>query len=230
MIKVEDSVIARLKKENLNFEILVDCEKAMDFKKGKVSLDEVLVTDEVFKDSKKGEHASEHDLMNVFKTENKKEIAEIILKKGEVQLTTEFKNKLREVKKKKIAFLISQYAVNPQNNLPHPVERIENAMSEKKVKIDEFKQAESQVEDIVAELRDILPISYETKRLNLVIPADASGKSFGIVKKYAKILRESWLGDGSLSIDVEVPAGLQAGLFDDLNNIAHGRLESKDLK
>ena len=86
------------------------------------------------------------------------------------------------------------------------------------------------MEDIVAELRDILPISYETKRLNLVIPADASGKSFGIVKKYAKILRESWLGDGSLSIDVEVPAGLQAGLFDDLNNIAHGRLESKDLK
>jgi ribosome maturation protein SDO1 len=230
MIKVEDSVIARLKKENLNFEILVDCEKAMDFRKGNASIDDVLVTDDIFKDSKKGEHASEHDLMNVFKTENKKEIAERILKKGEVQLTTEFKNKLREEKKKKIAFSISQYAINPQSNLPHPLERIESAMDEKRVKIDEFKSAESQVESIVAELREILPISYETKRLNLVVPAEASGKSFGIIKKYAKILRENWLGDGSLSVDVEVPAGLQAGLFDDLNNIAHGRLESKDLK
>ena len=42
-------------------------------------------------------------------------------------------------------------------------------------------------------------------------------------------MKESWLSDGSLSVDVEVPAGLQAGLFDDLNDIAHGRVESKEI-
>ncbi len=230
MSNVEDSVIARLKKQEHNFEVLVDCEKAMSFKKGKANLDEALVTDDVFKDIKKGEHASEHDLKNIFGTENKREVAEKILKNGEIQLTTEYKNKLREEKKKKIAFLISQYAVNPQNNLPHPLERIESAMDEKKVKIEEFKSAEEQVENIVSELKEILPISYETKRLNLVIPAEASGKSFGILKKYGKLMKEEWLSDGRLSVNIEVPAGLQEGLFNDLNNITHGQIESKELK
>jgi len=230
MTNLEDSVVARLKKGNLNFEVLVDCEKALEFRKGNIDLDEVIISDDIFKDNKKGEHASEHDLKNVFKTDNKKIIIAKILKDGEIQLTTEYKNKLRDERRKKIAFIISQYAVNPQNNLPHPLARIESAMEEKKVKIDEFKSAESQVENIVSQLRDILPISYAIKKLNLVIPGDAGGRSFGIIKKYAKILKENWLSDGSLSVDVEVPAGLQADLFDDLNDISHGRLESRDIK
>jgi ribosome maturation protein SDO1 len=227
---MDDSVIARLKKQNHNFEILVNCEKAVDFKKGNSSLDDVLVSEDIFKDVKKGEHASEHDLKNIFGTYDKRKVAEFILKEGEVQLTAEYRNKLREEKKKQVIFLISRYAMDPKTNLPHPPQRIENAMNEKKVKIDEFKSAESQIERIISELRDVLPISYEIKRLNLVIPADAAAKSFGALKKYTKMLKEEWLSDGSLSVDVEVPAGLQNNLFDDLNNIAHRRIESKELK
>jgi len=219
MSNVENSVTARLKKQEHSFEILVNCEKAMQYKRGDAELDEALVTDAVFKDIKKGEHASETDLVNIFGTDDKRAVAEVILKKGEIQLTTEYKSKLREEKKK-----------NPQNNLPHPLERIESVMDERKVKIEEFKSAEGQVESIISELKEILPISYEIKKLNLVIPADASGRSFGIIKKYSKILKEEWLGDGRLSVNVEVPAGLQEGLFNDLNNIAHGQIESKEMK
>ncbi len=227
---VENSVLARLKKQEHNFEVLVDCEKAMDFRKGNAELDDALITEDIFKDSKKGEHASEHDLVKIFGTEDKRQIAEKIIKTGEIQLTTEYKNKLREEKKKKIAFLISQYAVNPQSNTPHPLERIESAMDEKRIKIEEFKSAEEQVENVVSELREILPMSYEIKKLTLIIPAEASGKSFGILKKYAKLLKEEWLSDGRLSVNIEVPAGLQEGLFNDLNNIAHGQIESKEMK
>ena len=99
-MNVDDAVICRLKKQGLDFEILVDCDKAMDFKHGKAGIDDVLVTEEIFKDVKKGEHASEHDLANVFGTDNKKEACSKILKDGEVQLTTGYKNKLRDEKKK----------------------------------------------------------------------------------------------------------------------------------
>ncbi len=228
-MNVENSVTARLKKQEHNFEILVDLEKAMDFKKGKVELSEVIVSEDIFKDIKKGEHASEHDLKNIFGTEDKLVVAEKIIKNGEIQLTTEYKSKLREEKKKQIVFLISKYAVDPKSNIPHPPQRIENAMDEAKVKIEEFKSAEEQVEDIVSKLREIIPISYESKNLNLIIPAEASGQSFGIIKKYAKISKEEWLNDGRLSVNIEVPAGLQSDLFNDLNNISHGQLESKEI-
>jgi len=98
-MNVSDAVICRLKKEGSNFEILVDCDKAMGFKHGKASLDDALVTDDIFKDVKKGEHASEHDLKKLLGTDSKREACEIILKNGDVQLTAEYKNRLREEKK-----------------------------------------------------------------------------------------------------------------------------------
>ena len=96
-MNVDDAVICRLKKNGLNFEILVDCDKTMDFKHGKeVDIEDVIVGDDIFKDVKKGEHASEHDLRNVFSTDDKKLMIRKILKNGDVQLTTEYKNKLRD--------------------------------------------------------------------------------------------------------------------------------------
>ena len=60
MVDVDKAVIAKIKKKGETFEVLVDCDKALDFKEGKATLDEALATEEVFKDSKKGLHASEH--------------------------------------------------------------------------------------------------------------------------------------------------------------------------
>lgn len=226
-MNVDDAVICRLKKEGSNFEILVDCDKAMDFKQGKASLDDALVTDEVFKDVKKGEHASEHDLKKLFNTDSKKEACEIILKDGDVQLTAEYKNRIREEKKKAIIALISRNAVDPKSNLPHPPQRIENAMAEAKVNIEEWKSAEQQVGEIVKKINVIIPIAYEIKTLELTIPADVSGRCYPALKQYSTISNETWNNDGSLTVVVEVPAGLQNELFDKLNGIAQGRIESK---
>ena len=227
-MNVADAVICRLKKDGSNFEILVDCDKAMAFKHGKkINVDDIIVGDDIFKDVKKGEHASEHDLKNIFSTDDKKLMIEKILEKGDVQLTTEYKNKLREAKKKGIIALISRNAVDPKSNLPHPPQRIENAMDEAKVKIDEFKSAEQQVGDIVKQIIAILPIAYELRKLELTIPADVSGRCYPVLKQLSTVLNETWNNDGSLTVNVEVPAGLQNDLFDKLNGMAHGRIESK---
>jgi len=56
----ERSVIAKLKREGKNFEILVYPEKAIEFKSGKpISINDVVVVEEIFTDSKKGLRASE---------------------------------------------------------------------------------------------------------------------------------------------------------------------------
>jgi ribosome maturation protein SDO1 len=226
-MNVSDAVICRLKKEGSNFEILVDCDKAMGFKHGKASLDDALVTDDIFKDVKKGEHASEHDLKKLLGTDSKREACEIILKNGDVQLTAEYKNRLREEKKKAIISLISRNAVDPKSNIPHPPQRIENAMAEAKVNIEEWKSAEQQVGDIVKKINVIIPIAYEIRNIELTIPADVSGRAYPALKQYSTITNETWNNDGSLTVVVEVPAGLQNELFDKLNGIAQGRIESK---
>ncbi|MBT4334703.1 ribosome assembly factor SBDS [archaeon] len=227
MVNVEDSVIARLKKEGNTFEILVDCEKALEFKQGKIDLDEALVSDSIFKDIKKGEHASEHDLKNIFGTEDAKEVSAVIIKTGEIQLTVEYKQKIRESKKREIIDLIVRNAMDPKTGIPHPPLRIENAMNEVGAKIDEFKNAESQVKDIVKLLTEVLPISYELKKILFTVPAEFTGGSYPIFKRYGRILKEDWKNDGSLAVAVEVPAGLQNKLFDDINHLTQGRVESE---
>ena len=102
MVDVNKAITARIKKQGENFEILVnDCEKALEFREGKVPLDEILVINEIFKDVKKGLHASEHEMQKIFGTSDKKRIAGIIINEGEIQLTAEYQKKLREEKIKK---------------------------------------------------------------------------------------------------------------------------------
>jgi len=133
MVDVNKAVVAKYKKEGLDFEILVDCDKALEFREGKAQLDDVIATNKIFKDVRKGLHASEHDLKRIFKTEDNRKIIEEIIRHGEIQLTAEYRNKLREEKRKAIINIIHRNSINPQNNLPHPPDRIERALEEAKI-------------------------------------------------------------------------------------------------
>ncbi len=228
MVDVDKAVIARLKKEDYVFEILVDCEKALDFRRGRdVDLDDVLATDDIFKDVKKGEKAS--DLEKFFNTEDRREIAKRIIKEGEVQLTADYKKKLRDEKRRKIVYTIHRNAINPDTNLPHPPQRIESALEEIKVNIDEFKPVEEQLKEILPKLRAILPLKYEIREIAIKIPGTYAGKCVGVLKQYGKLLKNEWQNDGSLVAVVEIPAGVQEEFFDKLNGLAHGEVESKIL-
>ena len=49
---------------------------------------------------------------------------------------------MQEDKRKQVISTIAREGINPQNGLPHPATRIENAMNEAKVKIDPFKSVD----------------------------------------------------------------------------------------
>lgn len=230
MVDIDKAVIARLRVGNQNFEILVDCDKALEFRHGKdVSLDDVLATDDIFKDVKKGEHAPENEIVKIFNTSDKRKVAERIVREGEVQLTAEYKNKLRDEKRKQIIELIHRNSIDPKTNLPHPAQRIENALDEARVRIDEFKKAEEQVRDIIDKIRGILPIKYETREVAIKLTAEYAGKSYSILKQYGKVIKDEWQNDGGLVVVLEIPAGLQLELIDKLNALTHGDVDFKVL-
>ena len=228
MVDVDKAVIARLKIDKENFEILVDCEKAMEFKHGKsIGMDNILAGSDIYKDVKKGEHAPENVMHRLFGTDDKLKIAEEIIKKGEVQLTVQYKNKIREEKRRQIIEIIRKNAIDPRTGLPHPAARIERAMEEARVRIDEMKNAEEQIQAIVKELRELLPIKFETRQIAVRIPAEYTGNSYKTLKGYGKLVKDEWQSDGSLIAVVELPAGLQEEFFEKLNGLTHGNVETK---
>ncbi|MBI4447572.1 ribosome assembly factor SBDS [Candidatus Woesearchaeota archaeon] len=230
MVDVDKAIIARIKKGGLIFEILVDTDKALAYREGKGKLEDALATDDhIYTDVKQAERASEHDLQKIFGTVDPYKIASIIIKEGEIQLTAKHRETLREEKKKQIIQMIHRNAVDAKTGLPHPPQRIERAMQEAKVRIDEFKKAEEQIQDIARHLQTILPIKFEIRELAVRINSKHAGQGVMLLKKYGKLLKSEWTTDGSLTAVIEIPAGIQEDFYDELNKLTHGEAETKIL-
>jgi ribosome maturation protein SDO1 len=222
--------LARLKVGREKFELVINPENAIDYRNGKnIDLREVLLSEKVFSDAQKGLAASEHLMQQVFKTSDALEAAKQILRRGEIQLTAEYREKLRQEKRKRIIDIIHRNSIDPKTNLPHPPQRIENALGEAKVKIDEHKKAEDQVQEIVKKLRPVLPIKFEVREVAVKVDPQFAAKSYATLKNFGRIVKDEWQNDGSLVAVVELPAGLQQDFFDELNKLTHGNCETKVL-
>ena len=224
----EKYTIARLTKDNEHFEILVKPEKALDYRTGKIArITEVLVAETIFADANKGTKVSEEQMRKAFETTDPLKIADEILKKGTLQLTTEQRRKMIEDKRKQIIDFISRQAVDPKTNLPHPPLRIENAMEQIRYPIDPHKPVEEQARDIVKLLRPILPLKIEQISLSVRIPAEHSVRAYGAIKNFGTIKQEEWRADGSWYGIIEMPAGTYASFLNKLGEITKGSGEAK---
>lgn len=231
MVKLEDAVIARLETHGERYEVLVDPDLALELKRGKeIDISQVLAVDTIFKDSKKGDRASEERMKQLFATSNAFEVAKIIIKKGDIQLTTEQRRKMQEDRKKQIISIIARNAINPQTNAPHPPQRIEKVMEEARVHIDLSKTAEEQVQEVLKALRPIIPIRFEERIVAAKIPAQYAGKAYSVVKSFGEIKKEEWQKDGSWIILINLPAGVVDEFFEALNSLTKGEVDTKIVK
>lgn len=228
MVTVDQAIIAKYEKDGKHFEILVDPEMAYDLKEGKsVSLQKMLAVNHVYADSKKATKAAPSDVQKAFGTEDMEKIAEFIVKKGELQITTEFRRRKVEEKKKQVAEMISRNAMNPQTKLPHPQQRILSAMDQARVHVDPFKPADQQMEDVVKAIKEILPISVEQLTLTIEIPARHAGRGYGVVKEYG-IQHENWLADGTLVVTITIPAGIKETVYRRLGALTQGDVKIEE--
>jgi ribosome maturation protein SDO1 len=224
----EKFTIARYTKENEHFEVLVKPQKALDYRNGKIAgITDVLAAETIFSDANKGTRVPEDTLKKAFATTDPLKIADIILKKGQLQLTTEQRRKMVEDKRKQIIDYISHQAVDPKTNLPHPPMRIENAMEQIRYPIDPYKSVEEQARDIVKLLRPILPLKVEQISVGAHIPAQHAQRAYGSIKTYGVIKREEWRNDGSWYGVLEMPAGSYASFLNKLGEVTKGGGEAE---
>ncbi len=223
------TVIAKYVVNGEPFEIFVNSDAAYEYMTGvKKEVMSALEVDEVFKDANKGERTSNDKLQKAFGTTDITKIADIILKKGNVPITTEQRNKLIEEKRKQIVTIISRNSIDPRTNAPHTILHIENAMAQAKVAVDPMKSASEQVDPILKKIEMIIPIKFANVKIGVKIGAAQANRCYGILKQYG-IKSEQWLSDGSLEVIVEFPAGLQAEFFDKINKLTAGSAETKIL-
>ena len=225
MVREKREIIARLTVKNKNFEILVYDDKVWKYKEGRINdIREVLVGDIVYTNLRKGEKASQEELRKNFGTTDIYTIADEILKRGEIQITSEQRKKMIEEKKKRIIDFISKNCIDPRTKLPHPPLRIELALKQAKIGIDPFKPIEQQINSIIKELQKILPLKISKIIMGIVIPPQYVGKTYSYIYSSGRILRSNYLSDGSWSIELELPAGLQGKVIEDLNKLTKGNV------
>jgi len=231
LISLDEAVIARLHKGEDHFEILVDPHAAEKLIEGKdVDILSSLAIDTIFKDSKKGTHASQESLEKVFGTDDVEMIVREIILKGDIQLTTEQRHEMQEQKRKRIIDIIVKNAMDPKTKTPHPRQRIELAIEEAGIHVDPFKPVDEQVKLVVEALRSIIPISMEQVKISVKISSQYIGKAYGIARNFGVLEREDWQSDGSWTGVIRIPAGMQTDFYDKLNTVTKGNVETRILK
>jgi len=222
---LENTVVAKFKKDGHNFEILVYPFIAWDYRHNHpgVTIEQVIAYDEVYSDVQKANTASKELLMECFNTADINKIAEKIIRDGEVQLTTAQKQQLTEKKEKEIIDYIAKNAHDPKAKTPIPPQRLINAFAELKIKINLNTPKEKEIQEILDKLKRIMPISVEKIIVEVEVPALYTGKASAVIFKY-EVAEQTWLASGDLFCKIKIPAGTKQQLVSDLNNVTHGNI------
>lgn len=228
MVRVDDAAIIRLERGG-RFEVLADPDAVLKIREGKdVPLSEALAIVEIFKDARAADKVSIADIKKAFGTDSVEAVAYDILRKGEFHLTTEQKRTMVKRVRNQVIEMISRNSVDPRTKLPHTRERIEWALNEAKVKIDDRPVAQ-QVDGIVKMIRPVLPINFGTTVLELTVPSKYAPSLYGRIKGMGKLVKEQWLANGSLQVRLEVPSGAKVDVISKLGDATKGELIVKEV-
>jgi ribosome maturation protein SDO1 len=228
MSKSREYVVARYEVRGQRFEVLVDPDKALEYREGrKVDIEEVLKGDYIYRDVRRGDKVSPEELAKVFGTTDIKVVADIIIKRGELQLTTEQRRRMLENKRRQIINFIARSAVDPRTKTPIPPQRIEKAMEEAKVTVDLYKGVEEQAATIVKAIARVLPIKIARARFIVKVPPEIAPRVAQELRRLGELKAEEWGKDGSFRVEFEVPAGLQVEVIDKINRLTKGSAEVK---
>ena len=219
------NTIARIKKMGKDFEVMVDLDNALKFKKGLSTFIEA-ESNRVFSDSKRGLSAPNSDLMTAFGTDDVSAITQVIVKKGEILVTQEHRDEEKEKKMKQVVDIIVRSATD-QNGRPYTPDKIKSSLEQAHVNIKNV-PAENQIKEIIMELSKIIPIRIETKTFEVTIPAIYTGQAYSIISPYKE--EERWLDNGDLRANVAVSGAMILPFFDKLNSITHGSAQTKEIK
>jgi len=187
-------------------------------------LKNVLDSEIIWKDIKKGDRASSAELMTAFKTDDVMKVAEVIIEKGELQLTDQERKEILTKRRNEIVNYIHKYYADPKTKLPHPIIRIDAALNEAKARIDPDLPTEKQVTEIMKTLITIIPCKKMEIPGIVIIPIVHHKQASVIIKKYAKVSGERKIDD-SCTFNISCVPGDCQQLITELNAVTKGECD-----
>ena len=186
----------------------------------------LLAVEDVWASARDAERVSEVELEKAFESTDLAIIAEYILTKGTIQLTTQQRRAMVEQKRKRLITAIVEAAVDPKTGLPHPAVRISQALDEVKYLIDPFKSDNTQYQEAVKKLRPAIPLSFEECKMAIKVPHHAYGPASKLLRTVTQ--QEEWTPDGSWVAVIEIPRARREVILGRLTQIS-ADVESRDL-
>jgi ribosome maturation protein SDO1 len=224
MVNVDKAIIASYDVKGKHFEILVDADIALEVREGKPIeqvIGSLLASEDVYKDSNKGERASPKDVFDAFGTEEILPIAKEIVLEGRVELTTEQKRKKMEMLRKEIILYISKNAINPMTKTPHPPQRIELALDQVRVSLDPTKPLKKQIDAVIEKIKPILPLSFDQEVMGISVPISYANKALGYLSKF-ELVEKKWNGNG-LQVKIKLSSGMKQEVVSHIYSITSGQ-------
>jgi ribosome maturation protein SDO1 len=145
-------------------EILCKPGTIVPYRHGKLPFNQVVITDDaIYKDIKQGNVASEKDLVKAFgENLELKDAIEIMLQKGDFQMTTKERQELMQQRRLKLIDHFHHNYVNPETNQPHPINRIDNVFNQIKARVNYEISFDKNCEEIRKGMLGVLPIKPKT--------------------------------------------------------------------
>lgn len=154
------NLVVRYKHSGQTLEVLAKVGSMKPYRDGKMKIDQVLVTDEIFSNASKFLKAKNSDIKKVCETEDKAQCLKIILDNGEFPLSKKEMNDMVDARRMEIVNYIHKYYHDPTKNpvIPHPTTRIENTLAEMRIRIDPHQSVRNQIAPIIKKMPEFLPI------------------------------------------------------------------------
>ena len=205
-------------------EIICNQGSVEGYRAGKISLDDTLVTRDIYKDAKKADRASEADILGVFQHKDMSKALDEIIKKGNYQLSTAERKKKVEEKRAQITYYFHKNFMDPKTKLPHPLTRIEAALGDiKGLRIHPDEPAEHQAKAIRKQLKDIIPLKSNALEGTIIVPHAFLGQSQGVIHGLCTVTKEEYTGTGCKMRVALVASDLQK-LLSELNRVGKGEI------
>jgi len=178
--------IVKLKQGNNSYEIVTQRGKVTEYRQGiETDVNNVLTSDTVFFDARKGNVASEDMVKNAFNLDSIKACLVHLLKNGTLEKSTEERKAEMDQKTKEICYYINQNYVEPKTKLPHPIERLRQCMSDVNYRVDVTVDTKRQAEAAVKKMRGTLMFTeLEALSGKLTVHVSLANQVEGIIRSF----------------------------------------------